>query len=57
MKVLMEHHVLGQLAGLEDKKEIYKNAVDTLADKDKTTLVLVSRPENSPLKEAERASK
>jgi len=47
---------LGQLAGLEDKKEIYKNAVNTLADKDKTILVLVSRPENSPLKEAERAS-
>lgn len=47
---------LGQLSGLEAKKEVYKNAVDTLADKDKTTLVLVSRPENSPLKEAERAS-
>ncbi|WP_244834683.1 arsenical pump-driving ATPase [Clostridium sp. BJN0001] len=47
---------LGQLAGLEDKKAIYKNAVNTLADKDKTILVLVSRPENSPLKEAERAS-
>ncbi|WP_297430562.1 arsenical pump-driving ATPase [Clostridium sp.] len=47
---------LGQLAGLEDKKEIYKNAVNTLADKDKTVLVLVSRPEISPLKEAERAS-
>jgi len=47
---------LGQLAGLEDKKEIYKNAVNTLADKDKTILVLVSRPEISPLKEAERAS-
>lgn len=47
---------LGQLSGLEDKKEIYKNAVETLADKNKTTLVLVSRPENAPLKEAERAS-
>lgn len=47
---------LGQLAGLEDKKEIYKNAVDTLADKEKTTLILVSRPEPSALKEAERAS-
>ncbi|GKX66230.1 arsenical pump-driving ATPase [Inconstantimicrobium mannanitabidum] len=47
---------LGQLAGLEEKKEVYKNAVDTLADKYKTTLILVSRPENSPLKEAERAS-
>ncbi|TCT15392.1 arsenite efflux ATP-binding protein ArsA [Natranaerovirga pectinivora] len=48
---------LGQLAGLEDKKEMYKKAVETLADGSKTTLVLVSRPENSPIKEAERASK
>lgn len=47
---------LGQLAGLEEKKEMYKSAVDTLADGEKTTLVLVSRPETSPLKEAERAS-
>ncbi|MCT8975187.1 arsenical pump-driving ATPase [Clostridium sp. CX1] len=48
---------LGQLAGLESKKEVYKNAVKTLADKNMTTLILVSRPEDSPLKEAERASK
>ncbi|HIU75048.1 MAG TPA: arsenical pump-driving ATPase, partial [Candidatus Pelethocola excrementipullorum] len=48
---------LGQLAGLEDKKEIYKKAVETLADGELTTLVLVSRPESAPLKEAERASK
>ncbi|TCK92828.1 arsenite efflux ATP-binding protein ArsA [Natranaerovirga hydrolytica] len=48
---------LGQLAGLEDKKEIYKKAVETLADGEQTTLILVSRPENSPLKEAARASK
>lgn len=48
---------LGQLSGLEDKKEIYKNAVKTLSDGSMTTLVLVSRPESSPLKEAERASK
>lgn len=48
---------LGQLAGLESKKEVYKNAVDNLANSDKTTLILVSRPEPSPLKEAERASK
>ncbi|WMC92349.1 arsenical pump-driving ATPase [Kineothrix sp. MB12-C1] len=48
---------LGQLSGLEDKKEIYKNAVKTLSDGSMTTLVLVSRPEHSPLKEAERASK
>ncbi|WP_063554732.1 arsenical pump-driving ATPase [Clostridium ljungdahlii] len=48
---------LGQLAGLESKKEMYKNAVKTLADGKKTTLILVSRPQNTPLKEAERASK
>lgn len=47
---------LGQLAGLESKKEVYKKAVETLANGEKTTLVLVARPESSPLKEAERAS-
>ena len=48
---------LGQLSGLESKKEVYKNAVNTLADGKLTTLILVSRPEEAPLKEAERASK
>ena len=48
---------LGQLSGLESKKEVYKNAVSTLADGKMTTLVLISRPEYSPLQEAERASK
>jgi len=48
---------LGQLSGLESKKEIYKKAVETLSDGDLTTLVLISRPEMTPLKEAERASK
>lgn len=47
---------LGQLSGLEDKKEIYKQAVKTLADGQLTTLVLVTRPEITPLKEAARAS-
>jgi arsenite-transporting ATPase len=47
---------LGQLSGLESKKEIYKQAVETLSNKDMTTLILVSRPEEEPLKEAERAS-
>lgn len=47
---------LGQLAGLESKKEIYKKAVETLADGQLTTLVLVARPEDTPLKEAARAS-
>lgn len=48
---------LGQLSGLEDKKETYQKAVETLSDGKLTTLLLVSRPETGPLKEAERASK
>ncbi|MDD3391991.1 MAG: arsenical pump-driving ATPase [Bacilli bacterium] len=48
---------LGQLSGLEDRKEIYKKAVETLANKNKTTLIIVSRPDTAPLIEAERASK
>jgi len=48
---------LGQLSGLESKKEVYKKAVETLADGKLTTLILVSRPESGPLAEAERASK
>jgi len=48
---------LGQLSGLESKKEVYKNAVQNLADGKKTTLILVTRPEPSPLNEAQRASK
>ncbi|AJQ26972.1 arsenical pump-driving ATPase [Pelosinus fermentans] len=48
---------LGQLSGLESKKEVYKNAVSTLADGKLTTLILISRPEYSPLQEAERASR
>lgn len=47
---------LGQLSGLESKKAMYKQAVETLADSLQTTLILVSRPEVSPLKEAARAS-
>ena len=48
---------LGQLAGLESKREIYKKAVETLSDGSLTTLILVARPEETPLKEAQRASK
>lgn len=48
---------LGQLSGHESKKAIYRQAVETLADGVLTTLILVTRPENAPLKEAERASK
>mgnify|MGYP003598851911 FL=1 len=47
---------LGQLSGLEAKKEIYKDAMDNLKDSEKTTLVLVARPEVTPLLEANRSS-
>ena len=47
---------LGQLAGLESKKELYKKAVETLADERATTMLLVARPDLLPLKEAGRAS-
>ena len=48
---------LGQLSGLESKKEIYKKAVENLSDKSLTTLVLVTRPDKTPLNEVARASK
>ena len=47
---------LGQLSGLESKKAVYKQAVETLADRNLTTLILVTRPETAPFREAERAS-
>ena len=47
---------LGQLSGLESKKAVYKKAVETLADETQTTLILVTRPEETPIKEAARAS-
>ncbi|MEI7668049.1 MAG: arsenical pump-driving ATPase, partial [Erysipelotrichaceae bacterium] len=47
---------LGQLSGLESQRLIYKDAVERLANPALTTLMLVSRPESTPLIEAERAS-
>ena len=48
---------LGPLAGLEKQRGIYEATVNTLADAKATTLVLVSRPQLSALREAERTSK
>ena len=48
---------LGPLAGLEKQRSIYAAAVETLADKNLTTLVLVSRPQAASLREAERTSR
>jgi arsenite-transporting ATPase len=48
---------LGPLAGLEKQRAIYEATVNTLADAAATTLVLVSRPQLSALREAKRTSK
>lgn len=48
---------LGPLSGLNEKKEAYAKSVQALSEQDKTTLVLVTRPDDSSLNEASRASK
>ncbi len=48
---------LGQLSGLEGRKALYRKAVENLADPDRTTLLLVTRPDHSPIQEAARASR
>ena len=47
---------LGPLSGLEDKKDMYQKAVESLSNREKTTLMLIARPEQSSLVEANRAS-
>jgi len=47
---------LGPVSGLEAQQERYTAAVEALQDEARTTLVLVSRPEASALKEAARSS-
>ncbi|MFY7817356.1 MAG: arsenical pump-driving ATPase [Akkermansiaceae bacterium] len=47
---------LGPLAGLEKQRAIYESAVATLSHPDRTTLVLVSRPQRAALREAQRTS-
>jgi arsenite-transporting ATPase len=45
---------LGPLAGLQKQRVVYEAAVAALADGGRTTLVLVSRPQQAALAEAER---
>ena len=45
---------LGPLAGLEKQKALYAATVSQLSDPSVTTVILVSRPEKSALREAER---
>ncbi|MCF8198174.1 MAG: arsenical pump-driving ATPase [Sulfuritalea sp.] len=45
---------LGPLAGLQKQKALYAATVERLADPDETSVILVSRPDASALREAER---
>ena len=47
---------LGPLAGLQAQQKLYESTVKALSDAETTTLVLVTRPENSAFKEAYRTS-
>lgn len=48
---------MGQLSGLEESRERYAQAVETLGKGDLTTLLLVTRPQRAAILEASRASK
>ena len=48
---------LGPLSGLEKQRQRYSQAVEQLANREHTTVVLVSRPQRGPLVEAERTSR
>jgi arsenite-transporting ATPase len=47
---------LGPLAGLDKQRQQYQAAVETLADRFRTTIILVSRPQRAALDEAARTS-
>jgi arsenite/tail-anchored protein-transporting ATPase len=47
---------LGPLAGLDENRRRYSDTVESLADAGQTTLILVSRPELTAIREAARAS-
>jgi arsenite-transporting ATPase len=47
---------LGPLAGLQTQQKLYQSTVEALSDAKTTTLVLVTRPEKSAFKEADRTS-
>lgn len=48
---------LGPLAGLQAQQAIYKQTVQSLGDAERTTLVLVTRPDLAAFREAERTSR
>lgn len=46
---------LGQLSGLDDNRKKYQQALERLRDEKNTTMMLVTRPEHSAMKELQRA--
>ncbi|SFK88948.1 arsenite efflux ATP-binding protein ArsA [Salinicoccus halodurans] len=50
-----EASCLGQLSGLDDNRQKYKQALERLRDEKSTTMMLVTRPEHSAMKELQRA--
>ncbi len=47
---------LGPLAGLQAQQRLYQQSVQALSDPETTTLILVTRPDSSALREAARTS-
>jgi arsenite/tail-anchored protein-transporting ATPase len=47
---------LGPLAGLQSQQSLYRETVQALSDTNRTTLLLVTRPERSALREVSRTS-
>jgi arsenite-transporting ATPase len=47
---------LGPLSGLQKQRAVYEGSVAALADGERTTLILASRPQKAALNEAERTS-
>ncbi|MGH7971079.1 MAG: TRC40/GET3/ArsA family transport-energizing ATPase, partial [Limisphaerales bacterium] len=48
---------LGPVAGLQKQRSFYENSLAALSDSNRTTILLVSRPQKGSLDEAERTSK
>lgn len=46
---------LGQLSGLDENRDIYRNSIDVLSDASLTMTILVTKADKSPIHEAARA--
>lgn len=46
---------LGQLSGLNENREIYRNSIEVLSDENLTKIILVTKADKSPIQEVARA--